>query len=79
MFEKIKKIMPEGITLIGIIISVILIIMSRFTGTGYHAYTTGEFMRECAMVVLAECLGSAAAFKFLLKKEKFSGRDFPQN
>ena len=79
MFEKIKKIMPVGMALVGIIISVILIVLSRFAGAGYHAFVTSEYMRECAMVVLAECLGSAAAFKFLLKKEKFSGRDFPQN
>ena len=80
MFEKIKKIMPESITLVGIIISVILIILSRFsTGQGYYAFIIGEYMRECAMVVLAECLGAAAAFRILIKKQKFANRDFPQN
>ena len=79
MFEKIKKIMPEGITAVGIIISLTLIFLSRFTGQGYRALVTCEFMRESAMVVLAECLGAAAAFKILLKKEKSSDRGFPQN
>ena len=76
--EKIKKIMPAGITAVGIIISVSLIFLSRFTGQGYQALITSELMCESAMVVLAECLGSAAAFNILLKKEKSSDHGFPQ-
>lgn len=82
MFEKIKKNMPTGIMTVGFIISGILLVISHLTGQGtfsYESFIIGEYMREAAMVTIAECIAGAIAFKILLKKEKSSDRGFPQN
>lgn len=82
MFEKIKKNMPAGIMTVGIIISGVLLILSHIMGQGsfsYESFIIGEYMREAAMVTIAECTAGAIAFKILLKKEKSSDRGFPQN
>ena len=81
VFEKIKKNMPAGIMTVGFIISGLLLMLPHLFFTddfGYESFILNEFIHETALVVLVECLASAAAFKILLKKEKFSDRGFPQ-
>lgn len=81
MYSKIKKYMPAGITAVGIIIFYLLTTLSETALSGefsYHSLILSEHISEIALVVLFECLASAAAFKICLKKEKSLDRDSQQ-